>query len=279
MAEAVSRPKGVLYHRHSGVVRITHWVNVLCMLVLLMTGLQIFNAHPALYWGNISTFDDPVFAARPERQPDGTIRGVTEIFDAKFDTTGTLGLSEVANGRLAARGFPSWATLPSYQDLAGGRRWHFFFAWAFVINGLIYLLYTAVTGHWRQLVPTGAQFRGIGRDIRDHVRLRFHKGEEAKVYNVLQKITYFLVIFVILPVLILAGLMMSPGLNAKFPWLLELFGGRQSARTIHFVTAALMLAFVFLHVALVLVSGVWNNMRSMVTGKYRIEEDARHAAE
>jgi len=267
-----------LYYRHSIVVRITHWVNVLCMLVLLMSGLQIFNAHPALYWGNISTFDDPVFATRAVRQPDGTGKGVTEVFDREFDTTGTLGLSQTQGG-LAARGFPSWSTIPGYQDLAGGRRWHFFFAWIFVINGLVYVLHAFATRHWRQLIPTGEQLRHVGQDIGAHVRLRFPTGEEAKVYNVLQKITYFLVIFVIIPVLILGGLMMSPALNAQFPWLLELFGGRQSARTIHFLMAALVLGFVFVHVALVLVSGVWNNMRSMVTGKYRIEEETRHAAE
>ena len=270
----------VYYHRHSAVVRVTHWVNVLCMTVLLLSGLQIFNAHPALYWGQISTFEDPALAMRAVRQGDGTARGVTEVFDTQFGTTGFLGLSAGEGGEMVPRGFPSWLTLPSYQDLATGRRWHFFFAWAFVINGLVYLLYTFFTGHWRQLVPTGGQFRGIGHSIREHIVLRFPKGEEAKVYNVLQKIAYFLVIFVVVPVLILAGLNMSPGMNAQFPWLLDLFGGRQSSRTIHFIAAFLILAFVFVHIALVLVSGVWNNMRSMVTGKYRIEEEeVRHAAE
>lgn len=268
------------YLRHSAVVRLTHWVNVLCMTVLLLSGLQIFNAHPALYWGQISTFEDPALAMRAVRQSDGTARGVTEVFDTQFDTTGFLGLSGGPGGDMVPRGFPTWLTLPSYQDLATGRRWHFFFAWAFVINGLVYLIHTALTGHWRQLVPTGGQFRGIGHAIGEHIFLRFPKGEEAKVYNVLQKIAYFLIIFVVVPVLVLAGLNMSPGMNAQFPWLLELFGGRQSSRTIHFIAALLILAFVVVHITLVLVSGVWNNMRSMVTGRYRIEEEeVRHAAE
>lgn len=279
MAAAHPRPARTYFHRHSLIVRVTHWVNVLCMTVLLMSGLQIFNAHPALYWGNASDFDDPVLKMGAAREGDGTMYGVTEIFGRSFVTTGVLGFSKVSDERYAVRGFPAWITLPSYQDLATGRRWHFFFAWAFVINGLVYLLYTLLSGHWRQVVPTGRQLRGIGHDIRQHIRLRFPRGEAAKTYNVLQKLAYFGVVVVLVPVLILAGLTMSPALNAEFPWLVDLFGGRQSARTIHFVAAALILLFVFVHVLMVVLSGVWNNMRSMVTGKYRIDEEAPHATE
>jgi thiosulfate reductase cytochrome b subunit len=265
--------------RHSGVVRVTHWVNVLCMAVLLMSGLQIFNAHPALYWGKASDFNNPVLAIGAVQTLGGAPRGVTDVLGHRFDTTGVLGLSAVAGGRQAARGFPSWITLPGYQDLATGRRWHFFFAWLFVANGLVYVLHGLFTGHWRQLAPTGAQLRHIGGTIRDHLLLRFPKGEEARHYNVLQKLAYLAVIVVLVPLLILAGLTMSPGLNAAFPWLLDLFGGRQSARTLHFVAAALLLGFVIVHVAMVLLSGVWNNLRSMVTGRYAIEEERPHAAE
>ena len=278
--EAADRPaRRSYFYRHSVVVRVTHWVNVLCMTVLLMSGLQIFNAHPALYFGNKSNFDDPVLAMGAVRQADGSPKGVTEIFGHQFDTTGFLGLSEVAPGRLTQHGFPSWITLPSYQDLATGRRWHFFFAWILVINGLVYVGYTLFSRHWRQLVPTGAQLRQIGGTLRNHLLLRFHRGEDARTYNVLQKLTYFGIVFIIVPILILAGLTMSPGLNAKFPWLLDLFGGRQSARTVHFITAALIVLFVFVHVLMVLLSGVWNNTRSMITGRYRIDEEAPHAAE
>jgi thiosulfate reductase cytochrome b subunit len=265
----------VYFKRHSLVVRVTHWVNVLCMAVLLMSGLQIFNAHPALYWGNISTFDDPILKMGAGRESDGTMFGVTEIFDRTFVTTGVLGFSKVSEDRYAIRGFPSWITLPSYQDLATGRRWHFFFAWAFVINGLIYLGYSLVSGHWRQLIPTGVQLRGIGHEVKQHILLRFPRGEEAKSYNVLQKLAYFGVVAVLIPVLILAGLTMSPALNAAFPFLVDLFGGRQSARTIHFIAAALILIFVFVHVLMVLLSGVWNNMRSMITGRYRIDDERK----
>jgi thiosulfate reductase cytochrome b subunit len=267
------------FRRHSLIVRITHWVNLICMTLLLGSGLQIFNAHPALYIGQKSHFDDPVLSMGAVRGDDGVPAGVTQIFGAQFDTTGLFGLSKVGGERWAQRGFPSWSTIPGYQDLATGRRWHFFFAWIFVINGLVYIGYTIVTGHWRQLVPTGAQLRHIGGSIREHLMLRFPRGEEAKSYNVLQKLAYFGVIFVAVPVLILAGLTMSPGMDAAFPWLLDIFGGRQTARTIHFVAAALILLFVFIHIVMVLLSGVWNNLRSMITGRYRIETEEPHAAE
>jgi thiosulfate reductase cytochrome b subunit len=273
--EQIGRP---YFYRHSAIVRVTHWINVLCMAVLLMSGLQIFNAHPALYWGSQSTFDDPILAMGAMRRADGTPVGVTQILDHRFETTGVLGLSQ-ANGRLAVRGFPSWITLPSYQDLATGRRWHFFFAWLFVVNGLVYVCWSLAGGHWRQLVPSGEQIRHIGTSVRDHLLLRFPKGEEAKSYNVLQKLAYFGVVVIAVPVLVLAGLTMSPGMDAAFPWLLDLFGGRQSARTVHFVMAALILAFVFVHLLMVLLSGVWNNLRSMVTGNYRIDVERPHAAE
>ncbi len=272
--------RAYLYRRHSVIVRVTHWVNVLCISVLLMSGLQIFNAHPALYWGNIATFEDPILAMRGVQRSSGEKVGVTEIFDREFETTGILGVSRGPQGSPVPRGFPSWATLPSYQDLALGRQLHFFFAWLFVINGLIYVGYSLASGHWRQLVPSGTQLKHIGGALREHLLLQFPKGEQAKSYNVLQKLAYFALIVIVLPVLILAGLNMSPGLNAAFPWVVELFGGRQSARTIHFIAAAALLLFILVHVAMVLLSGVWNNMRSMITGRFRIQGTEKpHAAE
>lgn len=280
MAVTEHPPRKTYFYRHSVVVRVTHWINVVCMTVLLLSGLQIFNAHPRLYVGEKSNFEDPVFAMGAVREKDGVQVGVTQIFGKTFETTGVFGLSKVAGDQLAARGFPSWATLPSYKDLATGRRWHFFFAWLFVINGLVYIGYSFVSGHWRQLVPTGAQLRHVGAAIREHLFLRFPKGEEAKSYNVLQKLAYFGVIVILVPVLILAGLTMSPAMDAAFPWLLDIFGGRQTARTIHFIAGALILLFVLVHVLMVLLSGVWNNIRSMITGKYRIDDvEKPHAAE
>ena len=119
-----------LTRRHTLLVRVTHWINVACVTFLLMSGLQIFNAHPALYVGQQSDFDDPILKMSARNSPSGPV-GETEIFGATFDTTGVLGLS-TTGGRVQARAVSSWLTVPSYQDLATGRRWHFFFAWVFV---------------------------------------------------------------------------------------------------------------------------------------------------
>jgi thiosulfate reductase cytochrome b subunit len=259
----------VAIRRHSITVRATHWINTLCLLILLMSGLQIFNAHPALYWGQASTFDDPVLALTATEDGARGIVGITTILGHSFDTTGILGASSGYDGAIRARGFPSWMTLPSYQDLATGRRWHFFFAWLLVANGAVYLLHGLLSGHLRHdLLPTGEQIGQIGRSIRDHLLLRFPAGDEARHYNVLQKLAYLLVALVLLPLMVLTGLTMSPGINAAFPELLTLFGGRQSARTIHFIAATGLVLFVVIHIAMVLLSGAWNNLRSMVTGAY-----------
>jgi len=266
------KPAKVLVRRHSGVTRITHWLNVLAVSLLLMSGLQIFNAHPALYWGAKSTFAEPWVSMKKE-EVGGQPRGITTVGDLKFDTTGLLGWSG-AEGAREQRGFPSWATVPSYRSLADGRRWHFFFAWLFVINLLVYWLWGLVGGHVRKdLLPTRAQLkpRHILHEIVTHAQLRFPKGEEARVYNVIQKLTYLLVVAVLLPLMIATGLSMSPGFNATLPGLIDVFGGRQSARTIHFLSAAGIVLFIVVHLVLVVVSGFWNNLRSMITGRYAID--------
>ncbi len=262
-------PDRLLVHRHGLVTRTTHWINLAALIVLLLSGLQIFNAHPALYWGEVSTFARPwvsMFAA----ERGGEAVGITKIGSTYVETTGVLGFSgnEV-------RGFPAWATLPSYRSLADGRRWHFAFAWLFALNGLVYLSAGLIGGHVRRdLLPARDQLtpRHLAREIADHARLRF---PASRRYNVLQKLTYLAVIFVLLPMMVLTGLSMSPGMNAGFPWLPELFGGRQSARTLHFISASLIVLFVLVHVAMVLASGPLNSLRAMITGKYAVAEDAR----
>ena len=216
--------------RHPAIIRLCHWINVICMAVLLMSGLQIFNAHPALYWGSISNFDHPwaVIGADTDADPP---KGVTTVAGHSFTTTGVLGVSPDGSGDVAERGFPRWITLPADQDLATGRRWHFFFAWLFVINGLAYLLYSFASGQFRaRYVPTGGQLRHLGASVKEHLLLRFGEGEDAKRYNVIQKITYFVVVIGLVPTQVLAGLAMSPAVDSAAPWLLTLFGGRQSAR-------------------------------------------------
>ena len=266
----MSKIRTVIY-RHTALIRLTHWINVVCVALLLMSGLQIFNAHPALYWGEISDFAHPVLAISSQKA-NGAVRGVTTVAGRTFDTTGLLGVSADASGRRQARAFPPWATLPSWQSLADGRLWHFFAAWVLLLNGLVYLINGAVSRHfWRDLAPSRRELGGIGHAVWEHVRLRFPRGEQARRYNVLQQLSYLAVIFGLLPLLILAGLAMSPRLDAGFPWLIEVFGGRQSARTVHFLCAAALVGFVLVHVLMVLVSGVFNNMRSMITGRYAIE--------
>ena len=269
-------PRGrALVRRHSPLVRIAHWVNVVCILFLVMSGLQIFNAHPALYIGQKADFGNPVMSMTARNSPAGPL-GETHILGKTFNTTGVLGVS-TTDGQLQARGFPSWITVPSYQDLATGRRWHFFFAWLFVVNGAVYLIASLADRHvWRDLVPSRAQLRGIGRSIGDHLRLRFEHGRD---YNVLQKLTYLLMIFIVLPLIIVAGMTMSPGLDTASPWLLDAFAGRQTARTIHFIAATAIVLFVIVHVVMVLISGFWNNMRSMITGRYAIAPESEAAGD
>jgi thiosulfate reductase cytochrome b subunit len=262
-------------YRHTRVVRITHWINVLCISLLLMSGLQIFNAHPALYWGQYGADADKPFIAMSALVSHGDkLTGVTKVGGLTFHTTGLFGAS---NNEV--RGFPRWLTLPADRNLAVGRRWHFFLAWVFVINGLAYLLAGAVNGHFRKdLAPTREQLkpRNIWRDIVDHARLKHPVGEEAKRYNSLQKFAYLAVIVLLLPVMVLTGLTMSPGVDAALPGLLSVFGGRQSARTIHFITANLIVLFVIVHVVEVVLAGVVNEVRSMITGRYVVPTEGSH---
>ena len=275
--ESASPARSYLYYRHSLPVRLMHWTNVLALTILLMSGLQIFNAHPALYWAGKSSYTGkpPVLemGAKPGNSESGYV-GYTRIFGREFDTTGVLGLSKSADGRLMARGFPWWITIPDDPWLAMARLWHFFFAWVLLINGFVYVVYAGASRHLsRDLAPDRHDWRSIGRSIRDHLMFRHPKGEEAKRYNVLQKLTYLIVIFVLLPLIILMGLAMSPWMNSVLPGWIDLFGGRQAARTIHFVAAWLLVAFVAIHVFEVIVSGLWNHLRSMVTGRYRIVKE------
>jgi thiosulfate reductase cytochrome b subunit len=264
---------GEVVRRHSGLVRICHWINAVAFGVLLMSGLQIFNANPQLNFGKATDFDHPIFALRAVDGDGDTVKGETEVLGHKFDTTGVLGASRGDEGELESHGFPGWATLPSVQDLATGRRWHFFFAWVLVLNGLLYLADWLLRRRWSEFVPDGADWRALPRTIVDHIRFRFSHGAEALHYNVLQKLAY-LSVLVAFPVLILAGLTMSPAMNAAFPWLLDIFGGRQSARTVHFLLATYLVLFVIVHLAMVVLSGPFNNLRGMITGRYRITETA-----
>lgn len=265
--------------RHALATRITHWINALCVTVLLMSGLQIFLAHPALYWGHSGADADPsVFEIGAETFA-GADRGFVRLGDRSIETTGALGLVPGADGELTERAFPRWATLPSWRSLALGRRWHFFFAWLFVANLAAYYLFGLFNGHLRRdLAPTRAELspRVLLADVADHLRLKFPRGEAALHYNPLQKLAYLGVIGVLLPVMILTGLTMSPGMDAIAPVLVDLFGGRQSARTIHFIAASLLLLFILVHLVMVVLAGPINGVRAMVTGKLAISTEDDH---
>ncbi|SRR5579884_888097 len=266
--------------RHPLFVRLGHWLNVICLPILLMSGFQIFNAHPALYWGERSDRDRPLLAMKAIQTESGELRGVTTLFGHPFDTTGLFGVSADDTGKPYSRGFPQWMTLPKHQWLAMGRRWHFFFAWIFVINGLIFVISSLASRHfWNDLLPKKNDLRKIGASIRDHLFFRHPTGEEAAHYNVLQKIAYTGVVFVLAPLIVLTGLTMSPDMDATLPGLLTFFGGRQSARTIHFIAAFSFIGYTVVHVLMVGITGVWNNLRSMITGWYRLPEGGEHHEE
>ena len=269
--------KGYLHYRHSLLVRLTHWINALLLVILLMSGLNIFNAHSALYWGKQSYSGAPpilLMTSRENRQ--GELLGVTRIFGHEFNTTGILGASNDV-GVMTERGFPSWLTIPGTRWLAMGRRWHFFFAWLLLVNGVIFLSYSLASRHLqRDLLTTRQDWRSIGASIVDHLLLRRTKGEAAKSYNILQKLAYLAAIFLLLPLVILMGLGMSPALDALIPGWVGIFGGRQSVRTIHFVIAGALVLFTTVHVFEVVVNGFWNNLRSMITGYFEVESETDH---
>jgi thiosulfate reductase cytochrome b subunit len=257
MAESGARE---IVYRHSVVVRATHWINVLCLALLLMSGLRIFNAHPALYWGHYGYRGAPTLMAIGGRYDDVTGRPVGEmrIGDSIIETTGILGVTYAADGTPLPGAFPQWATLGA--DLALARDWHFLMAWLFVFNGMIYLVDGLFGGHFRRdLLPGLDQLRPkhLLGEIGNHLRLRRARGAEAKRYNVLQKLSYLFAVFVLLPAMVLSGLTMSPAVTSLVPFLFDLFGGRQSARTIHFIAAGLLVLFVLVHVFQVLVSGAF----------------------
>jgi len=140
-----SPARSYLYYRHSLPVRLMHWTNVVALTILLMSGLQIFNAHPNLYWSGKSSYTGapPVLAIGARQSPESGVIGTTRIFGHEFNTTGVLGVSRSPDGELSARAFPWWMTIPDNPWLSMARAWHFFFAWVLLINGMVYVAYGA----------------------------------------------------------------------------------------------------------------------------------------
>lgn len=258
-----------LIYRQSAWTRLTHWLWAISLFFMLLSGLQIFNARPQLYLGKQSGFDynNTVFAIGAENTNAGP-RGYTEILGYRFDTTGVLGWSGPA-GQETPRAFPSWATIPSYYDLGTARVVHFFFAWVLTTTLLVWLVASLVNGHIRRdLAPRLDDLRRLPQDIVNHARLKFHHTRE---YNTLQKMAYGGVLFVLLPLMILTGLAMSPSMNSVLPFLNDLLGGRQTARTIHFTVMVLLVGFFIIHILMIVAAGPINELRSIVTGWYRTD--------
>jgi thiosulfate reductase cytochrome b subunit len=185
-------------------------------------------------------------------------KGVVRLGALEVDTTGFLGISADDFSAKSIRAFPDWMTIPSDRNLSHARRWHFFFAWVLVLSVLVYGIASLLNGHFRNdLAPRRAELapRHLWHDILEHARLRFPQGEAALRYNILQKLAYCGVIFILLPLVILTGLTMSPGMNAALPWLVDLFGGRQSARTLHFFAASAFSLFILIHLTMVVLAG------------------------
>ena len=263
---------GELAYRHRLPTRIWHWLNAITVFVMLMSGLMIFNAHPSLYWGKYgANYDTPWFHIGSTERT-----GFLQVGATRIDTTGILGRWTDKQGRLQRRAFPDWATIPSNYNLAAGRRWHLAFAWILAIGLVGYALGSFANRHvQRDLAPTRSELspRHIWHDIKEHALLRFPTGEAALRYNILQKLSYVGVIFGLIPLMVLSGLGMSPGVDAGWPWIVDLLGGRQSARSIHFITAMLLVLFITVHLLMVLLAGPFNEIRSMITGYFRLPAD------
>ena len=260
-----------LVYRHKLATRLWHWLNAFAVLVLLMSGLMIFNAHPRLYWGQYGANPDPAWLEIGVERDEGFLR----VGELQVRTTGVLGRSTGDSGEPVNRAFPDWATIPSDYDLALSRRWHLLSAWLLGFGLLGYMVASLWNRHFRddvfirrgELAPAH-----VWRDVVDHARLKFAVGDAALRYGILQKLSYVGVIFLLLPLLIATGLTMSPGLNAAWPWMLDLFGGRQSARSLHFIAAALLVGFIVVHLVLVVLTGPYNQVRGMITGRYRLPQ-------
>lgn len=276
--ERAEAPRGgQLVRRHRLSTRIWHWVNAATLLVMLMSGLMIFNAHPRLYWGQYgANFDRPWLTIGQSATGGGELR----LGTLTFATTGVLGSWTDPAGQVQHHAFPWWATIPSTYDLAGARSWHLAFAWLLAFALLGYLAWSLIDGHLRRDIHIPArEWRPahIWHDVVAHARLRFPTGAAALRYNVLQKIAYASVLFGLLPLVILTGLAMSPGMDANWPWLTAIWGGRQSARSLHFLAACGLVGFFLVHIAMVLLAGPVNEVRSIVTGWYRLPRQRKSA--
>jgi len=224
--------------RHSAIVRVTHWITTLCFLALLVSGVEILISHPRFYWGETGNVLTPPLFQIPIPASRATV------------PTGYGYVLPDQNG---------WS-----------RYLHFQAAWLAVLTGSLYLVFGSVTGHFRRnLLPARADLscRALAAVVGSHLSLRPASEAGAWSYNVLQRVTYLFVIFVLFPLVIWTGLAMSPAIAAAFPAAVTVLGGQQSARTIHFFVSVLLLLFLLVHVGMVMLAGFRSRMRAMITGR------------
>ena len=241
---AVSQLEKTRTRRHSGVVRLTHWLTFIAFVALLITGAEIVISHPRFYWGETGNVNmRPLFSL-----PLATSRGTID------------------NGYGSAM-----------PDQNGWSRYlHFEAAWVAVLTGLVYGIYGIWSGHFRRnLIPKRVDWtwRAYWDRFAGYLQRTWPDRAEQSSYNVLQRTAYFVVIFVLFPLIIWTGLAMSPSFTSAFPATADLLGGRQSARTIHFFVSGLLLLFLIVHVMMVALSGFWSRMRAMITGYPRDSEE------
>ncbi len=231
-------PTPVVLYRHRLATRIWHWINMITILIMIGSGATILNAHPHLYWGNYGANFDHAWFNPPH--------------------------------------MPSWLTLPGHYNLAIARRWHLLFALVLGFGLLGYMIVSLVNRHFQRDLRVRASELApshLWYDVKEHLALRFHDPKNPTAYNIFQKLAYVSVIFVLIPAMILSGLTLSPTMDAAWPWLLDLMGGRASARSVHFIAATGIVAFIIIHLALVILAGPINEVRSMITGRWRVPEE------
>lgn len=213
--------------RHALSTRLWHWVNAAAMIVLFMSGLNISNAHRYLYWGDYG-------------------------FDPKDAWAGVIR-------------FPGWATIPQHYNLAVARDWHITAAWPFAVGLAFIWIAMLANGHFRRSLTTTPRDWTPGAVI---ASLKAHgAGAAAQGYNPVQRILYGMVFGVLLPLLLFTGLAISPGFEAAAPWLVDVLGGRQSARSLHFIAAFTVAGFFVIHIVLALAN--WRLILEMFTGGRR----------
>ncbi len=267
---------GDLVKRHRLSTRLWHWLNVVTLAVMMMSGLMIFNAHPRLYWGQYGANADPAWFEVGSTATSGFV----QAGPLRVETTGVLGHWTDQVGQVQRRAFPSWITIPSQYNLADGRLWHLAFAWVLGVSLAAYMLISLFNRHFkRDLTISRVEIRPshLWADIKDHARLRFPTGAAALRYNILQKLAYGAVLFVMLPLIIFTGLALSPAMDSGWQWLLDIFRGRQSARSLHFIAMVALVGFFFVHVAMVVLAGPINELRSMISGYYRLPGERAEA--